>query len=195
MNYCLFCDAKMTVQSSWSRFLIGEAPPLLCGKCSSELTYSELPYAIFTYNPMMQAMIKQYKFLKDIRFAAFFARPLKKKLRSQKYDIIMPIPMHKEMEVKRTFCHMTAIFEEMNLSFEQLLEKTTKEQQSKKTKVQRESVAPLFKMKKPQNLTGKTILIVDDLLTTGTTLKHAENCLMSAGAKKVEKIVIISGKN
>lgn len=195
MNHCLVCDTKILVQSSWRRFLFGEKPSLLCDKCSEELTYSELPFAIFTYNPMMQTIIKQYKFLKDIRFAAFFAQPLKKKLRTQKYDLIIPIPMHEKMETKRTFCHMTAIFEEMNLPFEQLLEKTTMEQQSKKTKVQREGVAPLFKMKQPRDLTGKTVLLVDDLLTTGTTLKHAENCLMAAGAKKVEKIVIVSGNN
>lgn len=195
MNQCLVCDAKMVIQSSWRRFLIGEAPPLLCEKCSRELTYSTLPFSIYTYSPMMQKIIKQYKFSKDIRFASFFARPLKKKLRAQKYDFIIPIPMHKEMEIKRTFCHMTAIFDVMGMPFEQLLEKTTMEQQSKKTKVQREAVAPLFKLKQPQDLTGKTVLLVDDLLTTGTTLKHAKNCLMAAGAKKVEKIVIISGNN
>lgn len=195
MNVCLVCDTKIIVQSSWQRFLIGEAPVLLCEKCSSELVYSEQSFAIYTYNPMMQKIIKQYKFLKDIRFAAFFAQALKKKLRSQKYDLIIPIPMHEKMEIKRTFCHMTAIFEEMALPFEQLLEKTTMEQQSKKTKIQREAVAPLFQLKQSWDLTGKTILIVDDISTTGTTLKHAENCLVAAGAKKVEKIVIIAGNN
>lgn len=192
---CLLCELHIASPSTWRRFIIGEERPLLCVKCQAKIQYSIQPYAIFTYNPLMKDLLKQYKFLQDIRIAQFFARALKKKLKQQSYDIILPIPMHPLMKKKRTFCHMEAIFKEAGIPFTQILEKTTVQQQSKKSKRKRENVAPLFSIMNEIDLAGKTVLIVDDLWTTGTTLKHAEKALMSLNAKKVKKIVLISGNN
>lgn len=192
---CLLCELPLRIRSSWKRFLFGEERAVLCEKCEATIQYSVQPYAIFTYNASMKSILKHYKFSKDIRYARFFAAALKKKLKTLHYDVILPIPMHPLMKKQRTFCHMEVVFEAANLPFEQLIEKTTTAQQSKKSKRERERVAPLFRLIKHIDLSGKTVVIVDDLLTTGTTLKHAEKLLLSLGAKKIEKIVLISGNN
>lgn len=193
MMNCLVCDSKLMVKSSWRRFLLGEQHALLCVKCESQLEYSSQPYAIYLYNAMMKEMLQRYKFNKDIRFAQFFARALKKKIRGASYDLILPIPMHPLMKEKRTFCHMEEVFREANIPFTQILEKTTIEQQSKKSKRQREKSAALFRPKENINIAGKRVLLVDDIWTTGTTMRHAEDVLLSIGAQNIQKIVLISG--
>jgi len=42
-----------------------------------------------------------------------------------------------------------------------------------------------FKIKNPTGACGKSILLVDDLLTTGATAHHAAQVLKAAGAARV----------
>jgi predicted amidophosphoribosyltransferase len=42
-----------------------------------------------------------------------------------------------------------------------------------------------FAVRPEQNLTGKNIIIVDDVVTTGSTLNETKKVLRNAGARKV----------
>lgn len=42
----------------------------------------------------------------------------------------------------------------------------------------------------PDKLKGKTVLIVDDIITTGATMNHCANAILKAGAKSVFGISI-----
>ena len=47
-----------------------------------------------------------------------------------------------------------------------------------------------FRVKKRQHVTGKHVVLVDDILTTGATLEEAARTLKKAGAKTVSAIVL-----
>lgn len=194
MTHCLFCQTELLHNSSWRRFLMGELAPIICEKCEGHLQYSSEADAIYFYNDFMKDILHQFKFSQDIRIAAFFARALSVQVKKLTYDAIMPIPMHPEMEELRTFAHMDAIFAAAHLPVVQYLEKTTIEQQSKKTREQRGKVSQLFRLKTTINSSDQKIILVDDLRTSGTTLAHAEKVLLEAGVKNVTSIVLISGK-
>ncbi|MEK4136586.1 phosphoribosyltransferase family protein [Kurthia sp. FSL E2-0154] len=142
----------------------------------------------------MQDVLHQFKFLKDIRVADFFAKALKNKVRGMEYDLIIPIPMHVEMEKKRTFSPVEVVLQQAKLPFQSVLEKTTMSQQSKKTYEQRINSSSFFKSLPQVDVSQQKILLIDDLITTGTTIKHAKTILLELGAKSVEEAIFISGK-
>ncbi|WIL39124.1 phosphoribosyltransferase family protein [Kurthia sp. YJT4] len=110
------------------------------------------------------------------------------------YDLIIPIPMHVEMEKKRTFSPVEVVLQQAKLPFQSVLEKTTMSQQSKKTYEQRINSSSFFKSLPQVDVSQQKILLIDDLITTGTTIKHAKTILLELGAKSVEEVIFISGK-
>lgn len=192
--HCLFCDQIIQQPSSFTQFLFGIPSTYCCKKCEEQIEYTSDPHAIYFYNSFMQDVLHQFKFLKDIRVADFFAKALKKKVRGMEYDLIIPIPMHVEMEKKRTFSPVEVVLQQAKLPFQSVLEKTTMSQQSKKTYEQRINSSSFFKSLPQVDVTQQKILLIDDLITTGTTIKHAKTILLELGAKSVEEVIFISGK-
>ncbi len=54
-------------------------------------------------------------------------------------------------------------------------------------------VAPLFCLKEGAYVENKDYLLFDDIKTTGTTLQHATEILVNAGAKSVQCFTLING--
>jgi competence protein ComFC len=59
--------------------------------------------------------------------------------------------------------------------------------------VRLENVAGAFSAKAADAIVGKTIILVDDITTTGTTLNEAAKALRAAGAKEVWAVVVARG--
>lgn len=60
----------------------------------------------------------------------------------------------------------------------------------KNFKERRKNIQNAFTVKDPENLTNKTILLVDDIATTGSTIFECARLLKDAGAREVFAIVI-----
>lgn len=194
MDKCLFCELPILQKASWRKFIQGKSMDIICLNCKGKLHYSTEEHAIYFYNDFMKEILHKFKFQQDIRVANFFAEALIKKLKTYEYDVIMPIPMHPVMEEKRTFAHMDEILKAANIPFEQYLVKLTEKQQSKKTKLEREKISQLFGLTTKIKDTKQRILIVDDLITTGSTLKYATEILNKAGSLKIDTLVLISAR-
>ncbi|MBF7095925.1 ComF family protein [Alkalibacter mobilis] len=54
------------------------------------------------------------------------------------------------------------------------------------------NVVGAFKITDPEKIRGQNILLVDDVMTTGSTLNECSNVLMGAGAKNVDILVFAS---
>ncbi len=69
----------------------------------------------------------------------------------------------------------------------------TKSQVKFSGKKRRENLKNSFIFNKKINISGRTIIIVDDITTTGTTLNECAKVLRRAGAKKVWGLVVAKG--
>jgi competence protein ComFC len=64
-------------------------------------------------------------------------------------------------------------------------ESDVRQSHTKNKKERERNIVDCFYAKKPENIKGKIILLIDDVVTTGATLREARKVLLEAGAKKV----------
>ena len=107
-------------------------------------------------------------------------------------DVIIPVPLHPKKEAKRGYNQSYIIGKGMaeilakplvgnNLT--RVQERTT---QTRKSVYERfENTQGIFELRNPEELQGKHVLLVDDVLTTGSTLEACIQALLAADNVKV----------
>jgi len=114
--------------------------------------------------------------------------------------ILIPVPLSKEKLEKRGYNQteilvqeIMAIDKEDNLKYEfGAVEKVreTRDQSSLKTKTDRlKNLKDCFKITALEKVKGRNIIIIDDVYTTGATIKEIKKILKKAGAKKIKAFV------
>ena len=189
---CLLCSQPLKTTISWKAFLTNQFSPTICEKCSARFVPAQSTTALYQYNETMREYLHQLKFLQDVALAKVFRQELYTRFKKEK-AIILPIPMHPIKQQERTFSHTEELLKAAYIPYIQLLEKTTTETQSSKNRDQRIHASPLFHLKAGAQVEYKDYLLFDDIKTTGTTLKHAIEVLMTAGAKNVQYFTLIDG--
>src|SRR5699024_3859120 len=103
----------------------------------------------------------------------------------------IPIPLSKERLEERAFNQATLIGNLLGDVDESLLIRQNNDKQSKKTKQERINSSNPFKV--TRKIT-ENILLVDDIYTTGSTLRHAAKLLKENSAKEVKSFNLIRNK-
>lgn len=130
----------------------------------------------------VQKLIHQFKYRGKKDVGMYLGRMLGSELNGselwQPVDMIMPVPMHARKQHERGFNQSEVIARGIAETFHRPLElsnlvKTEKtETQTRKTRFRRwENVETVFSIVKPERLRSKNILLVDDVITTGSTLE------------------------
>ena len=107
-------------------------------------------------------------------------------------DFIVPVPLHHQKLRSRGYNQSSFIAEgiaqTINIPFKEeiLIRTVSTESQTKKNRFSRyENMKAVFKVPETDQITGKHILLVDDVVTTGATLESCANTLLENGALKV----------
>jgi len=107
-------------------------------------------------------------------------------------DLIIPVPMHRKKQYQRGYNQSLCIAEGIAkvlgkpLKTDALLKvKETSTQTSRNRLSRNENMANVFAVQKPLLLTGKHILLVDDIITTGATIEACGIELWEAGIGKL----------
>ncbi|GKV69397.1 amidophosphoribosyltransferase [Sporosarcina sp. NCCP-2716] len=195
---CLICMKPINDGLTWQGLLNLEKKKTLCADCSKRFVRADIieegpvldrVHSLYAYDDAMRDWLHQYKFLQDVALADVFADELKKALGGK--DIIVPIPMHPERAVERTFSHVETLLDRAKRPYRQLLEKTTVSVMGEKSRQERLQMEPLFRLADTATIEPVTYLLVDDIYTTGTTLRQAAELLKEAGAERVEAVTLI----
>ena len=190
---CLLCGTPLIQQVSWLT-LIQRFPTTICQKCEqkfSPVLNEESDYcSLFHYNEAMKDYLHRYKFMHDVVLAKVFQKQLHDVLKHEQ-RIVVPIPMHPQKLVERTFSHIDELLIAAKIPYKHLLEKTTIDTQSKKNREERLNTPQLFRT--IEKIDPKNFVVFDDIYTTGTTIDHAKKALLEAGAKNVTSITLIRG--
>ncbi len=198
MNECLLCEQFIAATPSWQSLLGLRKQTNICQDCSKKFQRADNKEecdilnqvtSLYTYNEAMRDYLHQYKFLQDVQLSHVFARELRSYLPAK--AIIVPIPMHSEKKIQRTFAHIDELLKSAGIPYTHLLDKLDTEAMGEKSKAQRLAMKPLFAIKEGTAIQQKTYILVDDIYTTGTTLRHAATVLKEAGAVRVEALTLI----
>ncbi len=168
------------------------------GKCSDCLRWKDNPpigcaldsnISLYTYNAFMKEYIARFKYRGDYELGRLFAQEMKKA--APKADIIIPVPLSEERLAERGFNQARAIGEMAGFQMREGLVRMHSEKQAKMTRRERIARNQVFKLHPDAPMfTGQTILLVDDIYTTGTTLRQAAHLLKEAGAVRVQSMTI-----
>ena len=180
-------------------FFVGKRNPQICEKCWAKFRpifisfkYNNInALSIYNYDETIKNLLYQFKGCFDIELAPIFLEKFSRELHL-KYEkfIIVPIPSHFEDDKLRGFNHVEKIFESLNLPFEFLLQKTERIKQSDRSAGDRGKISEILALKQQVSLEGKNILLVDDVFTTGSTMKAAINLIEQLHPKKIEILVL-----
>jgi ComF family protein len=112
-------------------------------------------------------------------------------------ELIIPVPLHPAKLALRGYNQSDVFGEGLSeilsgqLSTDSLIRAVNTETQTRKGRFERwENVETVFKVENTEKLTGKTVLLVDDVITTGATLESCAGHLLKAGAASVAIICI-----
>ena len=116
----------------------------------------------------------------------------------KKYDIIIPVPIHRKRKLERGYNQSALFAKKIANNFENLkyiddilLKKVNNKPQSTKNKIGRESnVIGVYSLQNGHKITNKKVLLLDDIYTTGSTVNECCKVLMEANPKFVDVITI-----
>lgn len=180
---------------------IGINKNLLCPMCVKDakklFRYSR---SAIKYETLSKNMILAFKFMDKTENAKVFAKWLKiagGDIFAAGADILIPVPLHYKRLVKRRYNQSALLATELSklvlieTDFKSLVKyKSTKPQVSYSGKARIKNIKDAFMVKYPENIKDKRVVLIDDVQTTGSTLKECAKVLIHAGAKSVDFLTV-----
>ncbi|MBO7244122.1 MAG: ComF family protein [Alphaproteobacteria bacterium] len=190
-SICYRCGKKVS--------LLPTEEKILCSNCLKKRPIYDKARAVFQYNAVSKNAILKFKNTGKIEYAHPFVFLLQQAGKDLflETDLIIPVPMHWKRKLSRGYNQAGILA--------QILSKKTKipynenilirarhtPKQEKKTKAERiKNVKNAFVVNHPEKIKNKSILIIDDVLTTGATVNNCAKELKKAGARAVFVLTI-----
>ena len=171
----------------------------LCEECFKSFdfnlvntTFENYPFTyLTTYKKPLSTYLIQYKEtldyeLKDIFFNYYC---LYIKLKYFSYHIVL-VPSSESKIKKRGFNHLKCMCDQFNLPYLDVLYKDDTLDQKKKNINQRKNVSKYIHIKNGELIKDKKILIIDDVFTTGNSIKASINLIKPYKPKKIKILVL-----
>jgi len=201
------------------RMLAADNKERVCGDCWSRIIYLNRPidirlslegiWSVAVYEGVVKELIHQFKYKEK----KYLANPLGKLLvdfveeylEEERFDYIIPIPLEKARQKKRGYNQAELLARVLGEAvnkpiFTNLVErrKKTKPQFGLNREERFENLSGAFEISKSRKedvatIAGKTVLLLDDLATTGATLNECARALKEAGVSEVYGLVLAHG--
>lgn len=177
------CGKRMRLSGSLEELLYRE--DLLCAECRSGWIRSRKRYrlqgisvcALWKYNDAYSSALLQLKECGDEALKDVFLYPFQRRLkRIYRSRVILPMPSSRTKFQKRGFHHLELMTECLGLPVLDCFEKQTEEDQQNKSYAARQKMCSAIRLKE-NAVIPERVLLFDDVLTTGATLKGALSCL------------------
>jgi len=166
-----------------------------CGHCQRRPPPYARTVALFRYAPPVDHFIRTLKFHNGLGLATLLGRRLASRLQPEpgRPDRIMPVPLHPTRLRSRGYnqalelARPIAAALDIPLDYQSLQRIRATAAQSELPVEQRgRNMRGAFAVRAGSQLDGLRIALVDDVLTTGSTVVAASRALLAAGAMEIE---------
>jgi len=166
----------------------------VCGSCLDRPPHYDRTLALWRYEFPCDRLVQALKYRARLALAGFFARSLASRPLPE-VDLIVPMPLHPKRLAERGFNQALEIARGLARRLGRPIEprgalrvKDTPPQTRLPYEERAKNVRGAFLCK--LDLSGASVAVVDDVMTTGATLNELARALKRAGATKVENFVI-----
>ena len=194
---CKICF-KDIKDNNWSYFINSNLS--LCKSCYKKLLPKFINFkvnqykalSIYQYDEDIKSLLYQFKGCFDIELESIFLErySIYYRLKYHNY-IIVPIPSFSMDDEIRGFNHVVEIFSLLKLPIIRAIIKTEHHKQSDRDHIGRREIGKYLKLDESINIVGKRVLLVDDVYTTGSTIKAAIKLIETQHPKDI-KIMVMS---
>lgn len=172
---------------------------LLCGHCQHNPPAFSQVVTPFRYAFPLDSLIPAFKYQHKLTYGRLLARLLLQAIvhHYQEHeqalpDLVIPLPLHRARQAQRGYNQALElarpIARQLGLPLDRhilLRQRATTAQQGLDAQARRQNLQGAFACRQPQRLAGKHVALVDDVVTTGTTVNEASRILVAAGAASV----------
>jgi len=166
-----------------------------CSECAGQSLRFERAISCLFYDEFSRRLIFMLKYGKKLYVAFHMAEMLRDRLDGlglESFDLIVPVPLHKSRERERGFNQAFLLAEALGKMRGETvcrdaieMVRPTLDQTSLGRQGRFKNLSKSFKAKQGIDLSGKRVLLIDDVLTTGATADDCGRALKEAGAKSV----------
>jgi competence protein ComFC len=172
-----------------------------CPKCPQSSSLS-LNRSLGVFDPYYQTLIHHFKYNRKFsigkKLGSRLGQLLKQEEFSKGFDYIIPVPLHLSRKRERGYNQSRILAEEISKTvsvplMEKVLirKKKTKDQTHLSLEERERNVRGAFVVRANSALQGKKVILVDDVMTTGSTLKECARVLKDAGADEVTGVTLV----
>jgi len=177
----LLCLSCLSALPQTNFHLYGDNPAEKIFRGRLPLVYATAHY-YFTKKSLMQQLLHDFKYRGNKELGYYLGERMGQDLLQSKFlnevDAIVPLPLFESKEKKRGYNQAEVLAKgmvrKMNMSVLKgaVSRKEYTESQTRKSRVERwQNIEGRFEVADPKSISGKHILLVDDVVTTGATLE------------------------
>lgn len=174
---------------------------LVCGECMKKRhSPFRLNRSAVKYNEHSKNLILAFKFMDKTDNAPLLAKWLKlagKDIFEAGVDMIIPVPLHYMRLLKRRYNQSSLLARELGrlsgvaVDYSSVVRhRHTRPQVEFSGSARVKNIKGAFTVKHPEKIKGKRVVLIDDVMTTGSTLKECALALKKAGAKSVDTLTV-----
>lgn len=199
---CERCEAKATpivapfCQQCSEPFEGAIATAFTCANCAHRTIYFDAAVAAYRGRGIVRQIIHDFKYGRQIHLRHLVARWLcaafdDERLRGREFDMIVPVPLHPARQRERGFNQANLLAElltaQISIPSKPVLKRVryTTTQTALDRAERMENLHNAFRLRRNANVRGLRVLLIDDVLTTGSTLSECARILKRSGAISV----------
>lgn len=167
----------------------------LCAACLAKPPRIARTRAAVAYSDVSRGLAIRFKYGRKVAIARTMARYMAPLIQAEGDIVLMPVPLHRTRLWQRGFNQSALVAREIGrrlrlrsdpLALRRL--KRTPPLKGMSRLQRRKTVAGAFSVRNKAAVIGKTVILIDDVLTTGSTAEACARTLKRAGAARVELV-------
>ncbi len=177
-----------------------------CGECLTDGRFYTKARAVLYYEAEVMEAIHRFKYSSAIYYARAFGWLMFNRGREfmdfTEYECLIPVPLHKKKLRQREFNQAQMLAQEISnylcLQVELFVLERVIDAQSQvglKKEERQRNVRNAFRVRNQEKIKNKAVLLIDDVLSTTSTVNEAAKALRKAGAKRVDVFALARGRD